>query len=212
VRGDWWTAPEARTGTHAPFVPGEAAKALASIALLVVAFVLTDWPREVLALGAAGIMLLSPRTHSRALLAAVDGQLLVLFIGLFVVNHALSSTHVLPDLVEGARAVGVEPSHPAWMFGACVLLSNLVSNVPAVMLLLPLAHGAHDGSVLALASTLAGNLFLVGSIANLIVVDQAARAGIAISWRDHLRVGLPVALITLAIAAGWLALRARAAG
>jgi Na+/H+ antiporter NhaD/arsenite permease-like protein len=62
--------------------------------------------------------------------------------------------------------------------------------------------------VLALSSTLAGNLLIVGSIANLIVIDQAARLGVVIDWRTHGRVGVPVTLVTLAIAGGWLALRA----
>jgi Na+/H+ antiporter NhaD/arsenite permease-like protein len=63
------------------------------------------------------------------------------------------------------------------------------------------------GPILALASTLAGNLLLVGSIANLIVADQAARLGVHIGWREHARVGIPVTLTTLAVAAGWLWLR-----
>ena len=68
-------------------------------------------------------------------------------------------------------------------------LSNLVSNVPAVMLLLPVAGGAHAGPTLALVSTLAGNPLIVGSIANIIVVDAARRQGIEIHWRMHARVG-----------------------
>jgi Na+/H+ antiporter NhaD/arsenite permease-like protein len=85
-----------------------------------------------------------------------------------------------------------------------VVLSNLVSNVPAVMLLLPFASHPYAGPVLALASTLAGNLLIVGSIANIIVVDQAGRLGFRITWRDHARIGIPVTLVTLAIAACWL--------
>jgi Na+/H+ antiporter NhaD/arsenite permease-like protein len=61
--------------------------------------------------------------------------------------------------------------------------------------------------VLALSTTLAGNLIVVGSIANIIVIDQAGRLGVAISWREHARVGVPITITTLAIAAGWLALR-----
>jgi Na+/H+ antiporter NhaD/arsenite permease-like protein len=76
------------------------------------------------------------------------------------------------------------------------------------MLLLPSATHPLAGPILALATTLAGNLFIVGSIANIIVVDQAARLGIGISWREHARVGVPVTLVTLAIAAGWLWVRA----
>jgi Na+/H+ antiporter NhaD/arsenite permease-like protein len=84
------------------------------------------------------------------------------------------------------------------------VLSNLVSNVPATMLLLPVAKHPLAGPILALSSTLAGNLFIVGSIANIIVVDQAERLGIRISWREHARVGVPVTVATLTIAAMWL--------
>ncbi|MEW6336040.1 MAG: hypothetical protein AB1625_01450 [Acidobacteriota bacterium] len=79
--------------------------------------------------------------------------------------------------------------------------------MPAVMLLLPAATHPLAGPVLALASTLAGNLIVVGSIANIIVVEQASRLGVEISWRRHAWVGIPVTLATLAIAAAWLFLR-----
>jgi Na+/H+ antiporter NhaD/arsenite permease-like protein len=100
--------------------------------------------------------------------------------------------------------VGVELSNPEWLFVATTVLSNLVSNVPAVMLLLPASSHPNSGAILALASTLAGNLLIVGSIANIIVVEQARRQGIAIDWRIHARTGAPVTLVTLAIAAIWL--------
>lgn len=109
-----------------------------------------------------------------------------------------------------ARSLAAAPlalTQPAWLFGATVVLSNLVSNVPAVMLLLPAATHALAGPILALASTLAGNLFLVGSIANLIVAEQAAPLGVRIGWADHARVGVPITLMTLLVAAVWLALR-----
>jgi len=93
---------------------------------------------------------------------------------------------------------------PAPLFLVTVVLSNLVSNVPATMLLLPVAEHPQAGPILALASTLAGNLVIVGSIANIIVIDQAARMGIGISWKQHARTGVPVAVLTLVIAATWL--------
>jgi Na+/H+ antiporter NhaD/arsenite permease-like protein len=77
------------------------------------------------------------------------------------------------------------------------------------MLLLPAASHQAAGPALALASTLAGNLIVVGSIANLIVIESAAREGVRIGWGRHARTGVPVTLATLAIAAAWLALRAR---
>ena len=105
--------------------------------------------------------------------------------------------------------IGLRLDHPAPLFGAAFLLSNIVSNVPAVMLLLPVAaQQPLAGPLLALSSTFAGNLFIVGSIANIIVVDAAARSGTPIGWRAHARVGVPVTLLTLAIAAAYLAWRA----
>ena len=77
------------------------------------------------------------------------------------------------------------------------------------MLLLPSAQHALAGPTLALVSTLSGNLLVIGSIANIIVVDAAARRGVPISWRRHARVGIPVTLVTLALTAGYLALRLR---
>jgi Na+/H+ antiporter NhaD/arsenite permease-like protein len=75
------------------------------------------------------------------------------------------------------------------------------------MLLLPLVHHPIGGTMLALVSTLAGNLLIVGSIANVIVVDAAARRGIQIDWREHANIGVPVTLLTLAICAGYFWLR-----
>ena len=141
------------------------------------------------------------------MLGLVDWQLLVLFIGLFIVNHAFQRTGVPEALVSDLAGAGIDPKRPTWLFVLTVVLSNAVSNVPAVMLLLPFAKGALAGPLLALASTLAGNLLLVGSIANLIVVDAAARHGIAIDWHRHARIGVPVTAATLLLAAGFLWLR-----
>jgi Na+/H+ antiporter NhaD/arsenite permease-like protein len=201
------TAEPARAGEAAAEWDGwQATKGLAVTAVLLVAFLATGWPREIVALAGAGVLLSSRKLHSRRMLGLVDWQLLVLFAGLFVVNHALEGTGAMEDAIAALAARGIDARDPRWLFGLVVVLSNVVSNVPAVMLLLPLAEHPAAGSVLALASTLAGNLFIVGSIANIIVVDAAARQGVAIGWREHARVGLPVTLGTLAIAAAWLAL------
>jgi Na+/H+ antiporter NhaD/arsenite permease-like protein len=97
---------------------------------------------------------------------------------------------MLAQGMERLHAAGVAVEQPVWLFGTTVVLSNLVSNVPAVMLLLPAATHPQAGAILALASTLAGNLFIVGSIANIIVIDQAERLGIRITWREHARVAV----------------------
>lgn len=151
-----------------------------------------------------GVLLLSRRLHSSHVMGFIDWQLLVLFMGLFVVNHAFEATGLAAQAVAWLAAQGVHLADPGPLFVAGVGLSNLVSNVPAVMLLLPHLSGPDAGVTLALVSTLAGNLLLVGSIANLIVVDLAQKSGIAIDWREHARVGVPVTLLTLGLVWGWL--------
>lgn len=186
----------------------QSAKGGLVVTALVAAFLLAPWPREVLALGAAGLLLTSRRMASREILGLVDWHLLVLFAGLFVVNDALAASGAPARALAALRESGWPLEEPAWLFGASVVLSNLVSNVPAVMLLLPAAVHPLAGPTLALSSTLAGNLVLVGSIANLIVAEQAGRLGVPIDWRTHARAGIPVTLATLAVSAAWLALRA----
>ena len=88
------------------------------------------------------------------------------------------------------------------------LLSNLVSNVPAVLVLKPFLAGFADPEkawlVVAMASTLAGNLTIVGSVANLIVVERARNAGVAVGFRDYFRVGAPLTLLSIAFGVWWL--------
>jgi len=185
----------------------QTAKGLAVAAALIVVFLFTDLPRDVAALTGAGILLMSRKLHSAETLGLIDWELLILFIGLFVVNHALETTGVTAHAVRTLADHGFALSEPAPLFASTLVLSNVVSNVPAVMLLLPAATQPFAGPMLALVSTLAGNLFIVGSIANIIVVDAARRQGIAIDWRRHLRTGLPVTFASLAITAAWFAWR-----
>ena len=207
--GKWHAATPVPHVEAPTFNSWQSAKGAVILILLVAGFLAAPVPREVLALAAAGMILASRRMHSHKMLGLVDWQLLVLFAALFIVNHALQASGLTDQAVTRLGAAGIDVTHPGWLFGVTVVLSNLVSNVPAVMLLLPAATHPLAGPVLALASTLAGNLLIVGSIANIIVVDQAARLGVRISWREHARTGIPVTLATLAIAAAWLALLAQ---
>ncbi|WP_333840775.1 anion transporter [Pelomicrobium sp.] len=201
---------ERRVEAYTTFNRWQAVKGLSVAAFLFAAFLFTPWPRELLALGGAGLLLMSRRLHSRHMLGLVDWQLLVLFVGLFVVNHALEKTGLPAELVAALAREGIDLRSPMPLFFTTFVLSNLVSNVPAVMLLLPLASHPMAGTLLALASTLAGNLLIVGSIANIIVVEAAARHGIVIDWRRHARVGVPVTLLSLACAGATLAWWGRA--
>jgi len=186
----------------------QSVKGLGVAAILLVVFLFSGFPREVAALTGAGVLLTSRRLHSNKMLGLVDWELLVLFTGLFVVNHAFQQTGLMAAVVRDLAGSGLDLERPIPLFVGTVVLSNVVSNVPAVMLLLPLAKHPLAGPLLALASTLAGNLFIVGSIANIIVVDAAARRGTPIGWRTHARVGVPVTLLTLAMTAAYLAWRA----
>jgi Na+/H+ antiporter NhaD/arsenite permease-like protein len=201
-----------RRGTdEAPFDRWQTIKGLTVASVIFVCFLFAPWPREVVALTGAGVLMLSRKLHSQHMLGLVDWPLLVLFMGLFVVNDAFEATGVPRQAVAELARWGLDLHRPEVLFPAAFALSNVVSNVPAVMLLLPVATHALAGPLLAIGSTLAGNLLLVGSIANLIVADAAERRGVRLDWRRHARVGVPVTLVTFAVAAGYLWLRLRAA-
>lgn len=211
ARGRWQSAPATegqveRRDDYGGLERWQTVKGLAVAGVLVVVFVFTAWPREVAALIGAGILMMSRRLHSNKMLGLVDWELLILFIGLFVVNHALAQTGLTAKAIAWLAGTGLPLAEPVPLFVTTFVLSNVVSNVPAVMLLLPAATEPFSGPMLALVSTLAGNLLVVGSIANIIVVDAARRRGIAIDWRRHARTGIPVTLATLAITAGWFML------
>jgi len=200
-------APTAPDPEIPPFDAWQTAKGLAVALALMVIFLVTDWPHDVAALVGAGILLLSQRFHSSRVMGLIDWELLILFMGLFVVNHALERSGLTAAAMQALVAAGVDLRDTATLFVATLGLSNLVSNVPAVMLLLPAATGpdaARMGTVLALVSTLAGNLLIVGSIANIIVVDAARKRGIVIDWARHARTGVPVTVASLAVVALWL--------
>ncbi|HUX23811.1 MAG TPA: anion transporter [Burkholderiales bacterium] len=195
------SAPD-RRDDPVPLDRWQTAKGLSVAAVLVAVFLfLPAWPRDVAALTGAGLLLMSRKLHSNKMLGLVDWELLILFIGLFVVNHALQRTGIVAGIVADLAAAGLNLDHAGTLFAATLVLSNVVSNVPAVMLLIPLTSHALAGPTLALVSTLSGNLLIVGSIANIIVVNAAARRGIRINWQRHGRVGVPVTLATLTICA-----------
>lgn len=200
------TPDDKRSEEPAPLDLWQTTKGLAVAIVLFIAFLYAPWPRELMALAGAGLLLCSRRLHSRHMLGLVDWQLLILFMGLFVVNHALQQTGLPSQVVETLASAGFNMRDPAPLFVTSFTLSNIVSNVPAVMLLLPTTVNDYAGTLLALSSTLAGNLLIVGSIANIIVVNEAARKGITIAWQEHAALGVPVTFTTLAISGAYLSL------
>ena len=204
-RGALAAAPAAVTPAVPPLDRDQTAKAGAATLLLLGLF-LTPVPRELAAVAVAGALLLSRRFASRDMLSAVDWPLLVLFAALFVLNHALAGTGVTRAALAFLAAEGIGFETLRAMLPAAVLASNTIGNVPAVILLLAAEPGWSPGvlQALALTTTLAGNFFLVGSIANLIVAERAATCGVVFGFADHARAGVPMAIATLAVAALWL--------
>jgi len=176
---------------------------------LVVAMLMGVQP-PLAAMAGAAVLLVTRRVEPGRVYELIDWPLLVMFAGLFVVVEGVERAGIAAWIVgrlSGGPASGGYPGGPHGFVALTAALSNLVSNVPAVMLLGKAAAAAPDPErarlLLAMASTLAGNLTLVGSVANLIVVSQAgprARVGF---W-EYTRVGAPITLLTLAWGAWWL--------
>lgn len=178
------------------------------VAAAVLVLFAMGYPPHLVALGGGAALLFTRRTQPHLIYEQIDWTLLVMFAGLFIVVEGAETAGLQIYLLH---AVGPERlKNIAVLSALAAVLSNLVSNVPAVLLFQPIypqiRQGMSTALVLASASTFAGNLTLLGSIANLIVIEQARREGIEIGFVDYLKVGLPVTIITLAIDIAWLQL------
>lgn len=180
-------------------------KGLLASSLLAVAL-LAGVPPALAALGAASLLLLTRRLKPERVFREIDWSLLVFFAGLFVVTAAVEVVGMSAALLAGLAPLGAERLAGLTVIGA--VLSNVVSNVPAVLLLRPLVAGLGDAEsgwlTLAMATTLAGNLTLLGSVANLIVAEVARRRHVTLSFWAYLRAGAPITLLSLAWGAAWL--------
>lgn len=174
-------------------------KAIA-LSMLAILLFLTPIPASLSALVIGALVLFSRTSPSGDLLRRVDFPLLLLFVALFVLVGGFKAAGWSDALARVLAQSGADLSDHGLLIGAAAAMSNLVSNVPAVMLLLPMMPPSADHAItLALGSTLAGNAVLISSVANLIVVAQARNAGIELRFRDHARIGLPLTAISLLI-------------
>jgi Na+/H+ antiporter NhaD/arsenite permease-like protein len=192
-----------------PLRRSQAKLLIKSLVVTVVAVILffTGAPMAIVALCGAAVLLLD-RVQPAKIYRDVNWGLLVMFAGLFVVVHAFE-IHVTRHW--GVEKWSVLQDHPVGLLSVVsAALSNLVSNVPAVLLFKPVIPAMPASSqetawlALAMSSTLAGNLTILGSVANLIVVEIARREGVAISFWDYVKAGVPVTLLTLGIGVAWL--------
>ncbi len=209
VSGAPMTMPPPRQG--ATIEPWLLAAGMASGAGMVLALALGVRPAAAAMTAAAAVMLAGARQPRQAL-REVDWMLLLFFAGLFVVMRGVEHAGLSGELIVGVAGPldAVGPVVLARIGAAVTLLSQAVSNVPAVLLFVPaieaLPATAAGKAWLGLAafSTLAGNLTIIGSVANVIVFESARREGIEVGFGAYLKAGLPVTVITLAIAWAWL--------
>jgi Na+/H+ antiporter NhaD/arsenite permease-like protein len=177
-----------------------------AVTMTAVALFFAGAPIGIVALAAAGFLMLG-RVNPSKVYRAVDWPLLVMFAALFVVVHAFEANVVHGWGLERWQAVLKSPV--AMVSALSLALSNLVSNVPAVLLFRPLMEVMPRKELawlaLAMSSTLAGNLTVLGSVANLIVVEGARRDGIELSFLEYLKVGVPLTILSTLIGIAWLA-------
>jgi Na+/H+ antiporter NhaD/arsenite permease-like protein len=214
---DWailhWTQPRPRVRKSEPEEPiplppvevSRLTKPVVVVAIVVIGFFVGVPPAMMAALGAA-VLLITRSLEPRKVYAEVDWGVLVFFVGLFLIVGGAQNAGVVDHLLDFTRNWNL---HRLGIFaGVVAILSNIVSNVPAVMLLksvVPSFPNAHTAWLtLAMASTLAGNLTITGSVANIIVVE-AARPETEITFWDYLRVGAPITVLTLVFGWAWLA-------
>jgi Na+/H+ antiporter NhaD/arsenite permease-like protein len=162
-------------------------------------------PTKVAIIGGA-LLLFTRRLKPERVYREIDWALILLFAGLFVVVRGMESAALTPEVLRAAERLALD--QPPVLALVAAALSNIVSNVPTVLVLKPfvtaLGHPERAWLVLAMASTLAGNLTIVGSVANLIVVERARQHHIAIDFWTYLAVGAPVTTLTIAIGVWWM--------
>lgn len=182
------------------------AKSLLVLAAMV-GFFLAGFPVAEVAILGGAFLLVTRRVKAEKVFFDIDWPLLVMFAGLFIVVAGFDKMVIGPE--AHAFVARLDLADIPMLTGVTVVLSNLVSNVPAVLVLQPFVTTLADPEsawlVVAMAATLAGNLTLVASVANLIVAQKARSGGVTISFWAHLRVGVPMTLLSLLFGMWWLA-------
>jgi Na+/H+ antiporter NhaD/arsenite permease-like protein len=158
------------------------------------------------AIAIGGLLLLTRRVRSERVYAEIDWSLLLMFAGLFIIVAGAEHTLLSGDAIAAVGRLHLD--RVPVLSAVTAVVSNVVSNVPAVLVLKPFIDPLRDHHTawltVAMASTLAGNFTVLGSIANLIVVQRAAAGGVVIGFWDYFKVGAPLTLLTLLIGTLWL--------
>ncbi|MEH2515277.1 Na+/H+ antiporter NhaD/arsenite permease-like protein [Bradyrhizobium sp. AZCC 1610] len=186
---------------HGPLL----AKSLVVMAVMVVLFFFGQPVAKVAIMGGA-FLLLTRRVRPEKVYIEIDWPLLVMFVGLFVVIGGLEKAVITADV--SAAIARQHLDNPTILASLTAVLSNLVSNVPAVLLLKSFVPNLQDPQrawlVVAMAATLAGNFTLVGSVANLIVAQRAKARGVELNFGEYFKLGAPLTVLTIAFGLLWL--------
>jgi Na+/H+ antiporter NhaD/arsenite permease-like protein len=189
-----------------PLDRNQTIKGLVALVALLVLFA-TPLPRETGALIIAALLLANRKITSRRMIAAVDWPLLLLVACLFGITGALNHAGIAADILDFLTAEGLLPGCLVLLAPYSVLASNTIGGVPGAMLFLELWPTAPHGILYALAllSSLAGNLLLTGSLTNVLIAERAERMGAGLSFAEHARAGVPIAILSIGFAVFWLA-------
>ena len=188
-----------------PFDLWRSIKGTGIIVIMIILF-FTDLPKYLVAMTGAGILLCSHRLDSKKVLALVDWQLLLLFIGLFVVVGAFKDSGLADFFLKSAQNAGININNSYVLTLGTGALSNMINNSAAVMLLVKVVNlGSHlNSAIIAMSNTFAGNFLIIGSLANIIVVQSASNSGVKISFAEFARYGIPVSSASFVILIAWV--------
>jgi Na+/H+ antiporter NhaD/arsenite permease-like protein len=181
------------------------AKTIVVATLMLVGFI-AGYDTALVAAAGGAALLITRRVKPEKIWRRIDWDLLVLFVGLFVIVAGAEQAGLDRKFFALLRPIGIQTRLGLSLVSA--ILANLISNVPSVMLFsrfVPTLPNPTEGWLtLAMSSTLAGNLTILGSIANLIVVEGARKRDVTITFGEYLRVGIPVTIATLAFGTWWV--------
>jgi len=177
-------------------------------ALIMIILLLLDYPIPLSALVASSILLVTRRLKPERVFREIDWSLLVFFSGLFVVTASIDTSKIGGHLFS--LILPLLQSDLATFSIISAVVSNIVSNVPAVLLFKPVVPLMQNANtlwlLLAVSTTFAGNLTLLGSVANLIVAESAKSRGVKLSFKEYLKAGIPVTVLTLLFSVIWFTL------
>lgn len=178
--------------------------AMAIILGTLIAFLISRQIAIIALVSGSVLLFFSPlfkNSSSKMILKNVDWSIIVFFIGLFILLEGVEVSGVLGMIINYFNSINLSLTNMGSLVTITAILSNLVSNVPAVLLIAQFISysSSHLWLALAMSSTLAGNLTIIGAAANIIVLEIASSMGVDVNWKEFSKAGIPVSIVTLLI-------------